>query len=227
MKRRTFLIFSFLGLSFLLTGLIFAQVVPQEVGFKDVAFSSLNKQGCATCHGESLADTHHNTKPAADGDCASCHAVSTQKGNVGVSLQRDCMICHKKSPHHETEAAVNRECSTCHDSSGVSDYSTEVPGYSVSKVTPKVSSCKNCHSAGTLNGTKISDPKDTHHGISLKGCNNCHDEGEKKNTGIRACERCHNVKSIHEVLGHVKKDACAGCHSDKKPAAPTAPAANE
>ena len=222
MKKRTFLIISFIGLFVFLSGMVFPQAVPQEVGFKDVAFSSLNKQGCVGCHGEPLADTHHNTKPAVEGDCAACHAVSTQKGSVGVALQRDCMVCHKKSPHHETEAAANNECGTCHDSSGVSGYSTVVPAYNISKVTPTVSSCKNCHGAGTVAGMQIADPKDTHHGISLKGCNNCHEEGEKKNSSIRTCERCHSVKAIHEVLGHVQKDACAGCHGIKKQAAPAA-----
>ena len=103
--RRVF-IFSFIGLSFLLVGILFAQSVPQAVGFKDVAFSSLNKAGCQDCHGESLVDSHHNSKAAVAGDCAVCHSVSTQSGNVGVSLQRDCMVCHKTSPHHADRKSV-------------------------------------------------------------------------------------------------------------------------
>jgi len=216
-KKGVFLTVSFIGLSFLLVGAVVAQTVPQQVGFKDVAFSSLDKKGCQECHGESLVDAHHNTSQAVSGDCAACHSVSTEPGKVGVALQRDCMVCHTTSPHHATEAAANNECGSCHDSPGISDFSTAAPSYGISKVTPTVSNCRNCHGEGTVDGVQVFNPEKTHHGISLKGCNVCHEEGvDKKDTTIRACERCHSVKAIHEVLGHVGKDACAGCHGGKK-----------
>lgn len=214
-QKKAFWVLGVTGLFFLFTGGIFANTAPQAIGLKDVVFQDLQKQVCQGCHGESLVDTHHNTNPAASGDCASCHTVSTQPGNVGVSLQRDCMVCHKESPHHGTEAAVNKECSSCHDSAGLSDYSTQGPSYKVSKVTPTVESCKSCHSEGEVDGVKIAGMKDTHHAISLKDCNACHEGDEQKTTNIRICERCHSVKAIHEVLPHIKAENCAVCHGGK------------
>lgn len=215
-QKRAFLVLSVIGLFFLFPGGIFAQTISQEIGLKDVAFSSLNKVACQGCHGESLVDTHHDTAPAVSGACADCHTVSTQPGNVGVALQRDCMVCHRESPHHGTEAAVNKECNSCHDSAGLSDYSTKVPAYNISKVTPTVESCKSCHSEGEVEGVKIVGMKETHHGIGLKDCNACHEGDEEKTTNIRICERCHSVKAIHEVLPHIKKENCAACHGGKK-----------
>jgi hypothetical protein len=217
--KRVISVFSLAGLFLLFMGSCFyvsAANVTQQVGFKDVAFSSLTKPMCQECHEGNLADTHHGTKPASSGDCASCHKVSTETGNVGVSLERNCMSCHTKSPHHATDAAANNECTTCHESAGVSNFSTAVPSYPPSKITPTVSSCKNCHGEGEVDGQKVVDMKTTHHGISLKGCNVCHDENDKKSQDIRICERCHNVKAIHEVLAHVETGSCVKCHEVNK-----------
>lgn len=218
-KKRAVLVFCSAGLFFLFIGSLFylpAASVEQKVGFKDMVFSSLNKVSCQPCHGEGLVDTHHQTGPAVSGDCSSCHTVSTQAGNVGVALERNCMGCHKESPHHVTEAAASNECTTCHESAGVSEYSTEVPPYQPSKVTPTVASCKNCHGEGEVEGEKVADMKATHHGIALKDCNACHDQEDKASQDIRICERCHSVKAIHEVLAHVGKENCAKCHEINK-----------
>jgi hypothetical protein len=218
-KKGAFLLFSLAGLFFLFIGsLIYvsAAAVEQKVGFKDMAFSSLNKASCQACHGEDLVDTHHKTQPALSGDCASCHTVSTEAGNVGVALERNCMGCHKTSPHHATEAAANNECASCHESPGVSEYSTVVPPYNPSSVTPTVASCKNCHGEGEVEGQKVVDMKTTHHGISLKGCNVCHDPEDKESQDVRICERCHSAQAIHEVLAHVEKENCAKCHEVNK-----------
>ncbi|UCH94276.1 MAG: hypothetical protein JSV88_28965 [Candidatus Aminicenantes bacterium] len=217
--KRAILVFCSVGLFFLFLGSLFyvsAATVEQKIGFKDMAFSSLNKVSCQVCHGEDVVDTHHKTQPALSGDCASCHTVSTEAGNVGVSLERNCMVCHKKSPHHATEAAANNECTTCHESPGVSEYSMEVPPYQPSNVTPTVASCKNCHGEGDVEGEKIVDMKTTHHGISLKGCNVCHDPDNKQSQDIRICERCHSARAIHEVLAHVEKENCVKCHEVNK-----------
>ncbi|MGD2090294.1 MAG: cytochrome c3 family protein [Candidatus Aminicenantes bacterium] len=214
-KKSTFLLFGLAGLFFLFMGSQFyvsAATVEQKIGFKDVAFSSLDKASCQACHEGSLVDTHHNTPPALAGDCASCHTVSTESGNIGVALERNCMSCHTTSPHHATEAAANNECTACHESPGVSEYSTAVPPYSPSSVTPTVASCKNCHGEGEVEGQKVVDMKTTHHGISLKGCNVCHDPENKESQDIRICERCHSAKAIHEVLAHVEKENCVKCH---------------
>jgi hypothetical protein len=216
-KEKAFLAFSVIGISLLLVGSIFAQYVPQKIGFKDVKFSSLDKGMCQECHGDSLVDDHHGTSNAVAGNCVACHNVQTQ-GTVGVSLERNCMVCHTESPHHIIETAKNKECTACHNSPGVSDYSTETPLYPVSKVTPTVANCRLCHGEGVVDGEQINDSRDTHHGISFRECRVCHEEvptgeeGEGGGTDIRICERCHSVKAIHEVVPHIEKDACAVCH---------------
>jgi hypothetical protein len=220
-KKKSIFVVSIIGLSVFFAWGLIAQDIPQEIGFKDIEFASLNRDSCVDCHGDALVDTHHKTTQATSGDCTSCHGVSRAPGKVGVTLERNCMNCHTKSPHHRTEAAQTNECGTCHDSPGVSDYSTEVPVYKVSDITPTVDDCRTCHKEGTVDGQKVVGMKQTHHGIALKGCNSCHDEQEKKNTSIRICERCHSVKAIHEVLPHVEKDACVKCHSGKGLTEPT------
>lgn len=225
-KRReiAFLAFSVISLSLLLVGSIFAQYVPQKIGFPDVKFTSLKKEVCQECHASSMADDHHSTSNAVSGNCVACHNVQTQPGNVGVSLERNCMACHEQSPHHTIESAKNKECTSCHDTPGVSDYSTEVPTYQPSKVTPKASNCKLCHGEGVVDGQKVVDARDTHHGISFGDCKACHDkidlstnqeQSDEMSVNIRVCERCHNVKVLHEVADHVEKGACAVCHGGK------------
>lgn len=234
-KQIAFFALIAVGLSLLFIGIIFAQDIPQNIGFKDVMFSDLNKESCAQCHGDNAVDTHHDTEPASSGNCVLCHSVSSQAGKPGVSLQRDCMACHDESPHHATEAAENKECTSCHDSLGLSEYSMEVPPYEPSKVTPKPSDCRVCHSDGTVDGKKAPRVKDTHH--EIKTCNICHDQlvlsseeaNDDKGVNIRSCQRCHNVKVLHEVGPHVEKENCAVCHGGKKAVAaqPEAEAAPE
>jgi len=226
-KEKTFLALSVISLSFLLVGSIFAQTVLQKIGFKDVKFASLSNELCQECHVGSLVDTHHNTSNAVSGNCVFCHSVQTQPGNIGVSLDRNCMTCHEESPHHATEAAINKECRACHDSPGVSDYSTEVPAYEPSKVTPTPGNCNLCHGEGVVDGQEVFEARDTHHDIGFKECKVCHDEiaratnevqGDSR-TNIRVCERCHNVKSLHEVEPHIEKQSCVVCHGGKTVAA--------
>lgn len=211
--RSALLFFGFIGLCLLFVGSMLAESAGQEIGLKDVAYSSLTRVECQGCHGENLVDTHHDTRMAVSGDCALCHTVSTQPGSIGVALERNCMICHEESPHHVTEAANNKECGSCHESAGVSDWNTEAPPYGISKVTPTTETCKKCHMASDESAElKIAGIKDTHHGISLKDCNACHEEENRETTSIRICERCHSVKAIHEVLAHVEKENCKVCH---------------
>jgi hypothetical protein len=213
-KKTVYAIFITICLFVLFLGGLSAETISQQIGFRDVAFSSLIKTDCQKCHGESLVNDHHNTSQAVSGNCVACHSVSKEPGKLGVSLQRDCMICHQTTPHHKSEAAVNKECNSCHESSGLSDYSMDVPAYKISKVTPTVSNCKKCHFEGEEEGIKIASIKETHHGISLSDCNACHEpgEGDKKTTNIRICERCHNVKAIHEVMPHLEQKNCIVCH---------------
>lgn len=224
-RKGTLIIFCTICLSFLFAGTIYAvkrmKVVPQKIGYKDVKFSSLKKKACGDCHESSMVNAHHATKRAVSGNCASCHKVSTKPGKIGVALKRDCRSCHKKSPHHKTKAALNKECTSCHDSPGLGDYNkVKPPSYKVSNITPTKNSCKNCHRKGTADGINVVDIKTAHHGIGLKPCSICHEDKNKSTSSVRVCERCHNVKAIHEVLPHVKKENCSGCHGAKTAAKP-------
>lgn len=190
--------------------------VSQTIGFKDIGFSSLNKQFCKGCHGDSLVDTHHSTAKFEAGACVFCHNVSQKNGDFGVVLQRDCLKCHLETPHHKTEAALNNECTNCHDTAGLSDYSTKGPDYDTSKVAPAVSNCGRCHGEGKDGDLDIVGPEETHHETGLENCKLCHEEENPKNSSIRLCERCHNVESIHKVPHHVVPENCVRCHiSDK------------
>ncbi|MCJ7681611.1 MAG: hypothetical protein MUP70_12855 [Candidatus Aminicenantes bacterium] len=213
-ERRIIIFAGVICFSILLSIGLNAQTISQQIGMRDVEFANLLKNDCQKCHGTSLVDQHHGTSRAKSGDCAFCHAVTTQAKNVGVSLQRDCMICHKTSPHHSTEAAINKECTTCHDSAGLSDYSVIAPSYKISGITPQSTSCKICHAENKT--AKIAGLAQSHHSLNLKDCNICHEGEEKKDTNIRVCERCHNVKALHQVLPHVQDQNCKVCHLQVK-----------
>jgi hypothetical protein len=193
-----------------------AKNVSQVIGFKDVGFSSLNKQFCKGCHGDSLVETHHETGKFEAGSCTFCHSVSQHNDNFGVVLLRDCMKCHKETPHHKTEAALDNECTSCHDTAGLSDYSTDVVDYGITKVTPAVSNCGRCHGDGKVDDLNIVGYEDTHHDIGLENCNTCHTDTDPKTVNIRICERCHNVKAIHSVAHHVVPENCVVCHISEK-----------
>lgn len=202
-----------------LTGMVFlvtlnlnsaAQSVTQDLGILDVEFSGLNKGICQDCHGESLVNDHHGTAQAKSGNCVACHGL-TEK--TGIKLTRNCMDCHKESPHHQTEAAINKECSSCHDSPGVSDFSTTGPDYGKSAVTPKVSSCIKCHNTGTQGDFAIISAQETHHSIAIEDCSMCHDESDQTKTDIRLCERCHSAASIHDIAAHTLPESCIICHA--------------
>ena len=195
--------------------IVYAKNVSQDLGFKDVTFSSVDKDFCKDCHGTSLADTHHDSAKAQAGECVFCHSVSKGNGSLGVVVKRDCTKCHLESPHHKTEAALDNDCTSCHDTPGLSDYSTDTVSYGVSKVTPAVSNCGRCHGEGEDDGMMIMGFKETHHGIKLAKCDTCHMGTDKMSTNIRICQRCHSVKSIHEVAPHVVAENCVLCHKNE------------
>jgi hypothetical protein len=195
--------------------IVYAKNVSQDLGFKDVTFSSVDKDFCKDCHGTSLADTHHDSAKAQAGECVFCHSVSKDNGSLGVVVKRDCTKCHLESPHHKTEAALDNDCTSCHDTPGLSDYSTDTVSYGVSKVTPAVSNCGRCHGEGKDGDINIVGYKQTHHQITLENCNVCHMDTDPKTVNIRTCERCHNVASIHRVADHVDPENCVVCHITK------------
>ena len=222
--------------------------VPQEVGFEDVPFSKYKESGCRDCHGASVVAEHHSSKIAVAGQCAVCHGpsatmekVALTKGAIfiprkDVTLMRDCLDCHKKSPHHLTEAANQNKCGECHDE-GVAVFNSSIPKYEASLVTPTVQSCRNCHSDSTKKFTKgkragqvINTSEFTHHGTGIKRCNICHSEN-KSDPDIRLCERCHSREILHAIPKHVEPKNCVGCHykvteqsTAKVPASTPAPA---
>lgn len=215
-KKKTVIMIAFsAAFCFLLASAIFAAVmmngVPQKIGNVDVKFETLDKKICVGCHGDSLVDKHHETPKAVAGDCSSCHSVSTKDGKTAVRLARNCMSCHKNSPHHTTADAVNKKCSSCHDGQGISQFSMNVPAYKPSKVTPTVNACKNCHIDATVDGKKIVSFKETHHSIGIKSCETCHTD-KKDSDDIRICERCHSAAALHDVAPHASKESCVGCH---------------
>ena len=215
-KRLVFL--SVLVTLFLLSGSIFAvtimKTVPQNIGFKDVGLQSLSVSMCLECHKGSSIEKHHKTPDAINGNCFACHKVTKPGGKYRVEIARTCPTCHNKSPHHKSKDAENKNCVSCHKTPGVSKYSTKVPKYKPSIITPTVKACRNCHGEGVVDNIQVLSVKKTHHSIKLKGCENCH-EKDRKSQNIRNCERCHSVTALHEVGPHVEQASCKGCHEVK------------
>jgi len=193
---------------------------PQKVGMKDDIFTNLKRPACEGCHGASVADRHHGTKNAISGNCGSCHSVNSKAEDMGVDLKKECFDCHKVNPHHKTKAAQDKKCKECHDTSGVSAYNTQVPTYKATKITPTTHTCEKCHRTGEIDGVKAYNSKDTHHGIQIQDCNLCHEEN-KSSINIRNCERCHDVKALHSVPDHIKKENCMHCHDQEEGASYT------
>jgi hypothetical protein len=154
-----------------------------------------------------------------------------------------------RRPHHETLDAQERHCSRCHGNL-VDDYDDGhyIPPYDVSEVTPdtkfkvvnessgkKWGGCEACHEQNLEND--IPSNNKSHHRLgSLSGfnppnnskCAACHDthSGQFGPDFIRYCERCHAVKSLHNIQwdfantsgslgnGHVGQNwDCMGCHA--------------
>ncbi|MDH5720290.1 MAG: hypothetical protein OEZ13_06660 [Spirochaetia bacterium] len=224
--KKIIILFALLG-AVLFSAQIFAKQimkgVPQEHGISDIGFQTRERPFCEECHGEALADTHHATVDAEQGNCVKCHPV--QENNAGVKLpylQRNCLKCHIESPHHKTQAALNNECNECHDT-GISDFKTSIPTYEASMVTPTAKTCSNCHITAEVNGQKVSGPKDTHHDTGLKTCEACHAE-KREDKNVRICEACHNPDALHSIEPHVVKENCVGCHDIEAAKGGTEPA---
>lgn len=125
--------------------------VPQELGIYDTTYENLDEAGCRRCHGNSLADRHHESETAINGDCIICHEVG---GPQGVVVIHDCKTagCHSSSDlangwHHSTDLADSRDCTACHDPSLIAEVSPllDFEMYPPTIVTPTPFSCENCH----------------------------------------------------------------------------------
>ncbi len=178
-------------------------------------------------------------------DCIQCHNGTAWLGgstglNIGV-------------PHHNSTQAQNRQCGNstgCHGSY-VDNYNDGhyIPPYNVSLVTPNTSfivhnltsgrywgGCLACHQANASASPVINSNSGTHHNAfalvstaTLEGkCLWCHGNtpGQPSSLlGIRQCETCHSVKTIHNIQfeyesngplgkGHINNNwDCNGCHA--------------
>jgi hypothetical protein len=171
-------------------------------------------------------------------DCVQCH--DTVFNNITI-----------RRPHHETLDAQERHCSKCHGNL-VDDYDDGhyIPPYNVSDVTPdtkfkvinqssgkKWGGCEACHEQNLTLDPPIAFNNKTHHRLgSLSGfnppnvtkCAACHDTHSSQYGPdfIRYCERCHAVKSLHNIQydyantsgilgnGHIGANwDCNGCHA--------------
>ncbi len=192
--------------------------------------------------------------------CENCHGPGFIPGSSIV--ERDCTLCHNtSSPHHETELAQTRNCTACHGEV-VDDFDDghRIPAYKPSLVTPWGSSkpsggepqnsygtsagnCNYCHDRDGQHPSTITTNISLHHGTGLgldsAKCSWCHDSTLPFGEGIRKCQDCHGLDSLHNIqadspnpsnigsivvggedsgYGHVGRDAgpndsdCWGCH---------------
>ena len=226
--------------------------VNQDLGVYDTLFGDLAENECRVCHNSGVPDRHHLLVPNENYNCTDCHPVETQlDGTQAINLTRDCMACHLKTPHHETQDALDKHCSNCHGNI-VDDFDDGhyIPDYPVSLVTPdtrykvinettdkKWGGCQACHEPDDTMTPQIYSTKDTHHTLgSVSGfdpanntkCMTCHSShhAEYGPLFIRYCERCHGVRSLHNIqydytntsgtlgYGHIGEDwDCKGCHA--------------
>jgi len=132
--------------------------VAQEDGRYDSGYWTLQEEDCRACHGNSLADRHHYTEWALQGQCLHCHANYPDV----VPVERDCTTsgCHSwpddigappdgNGWHHNTDHSAAGNCYICHDPSivgalqpGIS-FDEDPPG-DINNV-PTVFNCENCH----------------------------------------------------------------------------------
>jgi hypothetical protein len=128
--------------------------VAQEIAIYDTRYDELGEMDCRACHGDSLADRHHNTLIVLrDNLCTPCHEVIPDP--PGVTVTRDCTTagCHGYDDvyangwHHNTDLSASENCTACHDTNIVNEITpfSSFAQYPPSVVTPTPFSCENCH----------------------------------------------------------------------------------
>ena len=180
-------------------------------------------------------------------DCIQCHN--------GTAWSRNPSEVNISRPHHNTTEAQTRQCGNttgCHGGY-VDNYDDGhyIPPYPVSLVTPNATynvynatsgrywgGCWACHQANSSISPIILSNSNTHHnelikvtgGPSNSGalCTWCHGETPGQPDivlGIRFCEQCHSVGTIHNIqynyenngplgYGHINNNwDCWGCHA--------------
>ena len=203
---------------------------------------------------DSVPGRHHLLVASGKYVCTNCHPVIDGQGITMVRdcIQCHDTVFNNmtiRRPHHETLDAQERHCSKCHGNL-VDDYDDGhyIPPYDVSEVTPdtkfkvvnessgkKWGGCEACHEQNLA--SDIPSNNKSHHRLgSLSGfnppnnskCAACHDthSGQFGPDFIRYCERCHAVKSLHNIQwdfantsgslgnGHIGQNwDCMGCHA--------------
>ena len=224
----------------LLVSLAMAVIPPppanQEIGIYDTVFTGFTTEECKECHTPPLADRHHLLVEKGY-KCLDCHSLTGGE----FDAFRECSNCHLISPHHATDAAQEFRCSECHGDF-VDDYNDGhvIPTYDTSMITPdssykyinsatglKIGGCEACHEPDSSVDPAIESNPNTHHNLTYFSENNCAlcHGNEGATLDIRLCERCHGVKSLHNIqydydntigelgYGHIGNDwDCWGCH---------------
>ncbi|MGA1874647.1 MAG: hypothetical protein ACMUIA_03460 [bacterium] len=188
--------------------------VPQEIGIYDTMYWELNESDCRSCHGNSLADRHHNTATViVDGDCIACHEVTA----TGVSMVRDCTTsgCHSWQDldngwHHDTDMSDSSNCVACHGSNLIEEITPirDFSMYPPSIVTPTPFSCENCHWEQSAWST--GDPQNPGHPSTYD-----HSDAWGQFTGFHEYSKpiYGNADTHHmEFMGNVASE-CYQCHS--------------
>lgn len=232
----------------LLVSLAIAGVPPppanQNIGIYDTVFTGFTTTQCKECHTENIPDRHHLLVGHGEYNCMDCHTLIPGSSGEFEDF-RNCSDCHLSSPHHATDDAQDYNCSECHGSI-VDDFEDGhvIPTYDKSMITPnssykfindssglKIGGCEACHEPDLSADPVIESNPNTHHNLtyfSVDNCDLCHINGGQVALDIRLCERCHGIKSVHNIqydfinttgdnaslgYGHIGDNwDCWGCH---------------
>lgn len=205
-----------------------AKVLPppvnQFIGIYDTRYPNLTTGDCLDCHVSHplMVQRHHALIQERGLACLDCHTlIPDGSGGYALADFRTCLVCHTSTPHHSTAAAQQGDCTSCHGSLvDRPDDGHYVPAYPPSSMTPLpdgrtevdpatgatviVNGCAACHQADpnavdprTGTSRPIVATADLHHGTGLT-CTLCHNSTGEFTT-IRTCERCHSLKSLHNI----------------------------
>jgi hypothetical protein len=173
----------------------------------------LTEQNCAACHSEhgrliERRFSHALLRPAARGQCATCHASPTNE--LHRDLRMSCSQCHTTehwSPatfdHASLPSATLARCQSCHSAPTDSFHRQNT------------AACTQCHS------TQRWSPSTFDHrrffvldGAHEAACATCHTNNDFTRY---TCFGCHehtpeNIRAEHEEEGIRNRDDCVSCH---------------
>jgi len=161
------------------------------------------EKGCDSCHAPTPADGKSQLSAKGEKLCFTCHGSIEDLGkkkNVHAVFS-DCLFCHSAHVAKEKkllDKKMNNVCYDCHLENAFREH--PVPKHPV-YLTPLFQkggvNCLSCHNPHASDNKKMLNDKG-------KDCTNCHNLKEKK------------ILSAHSQIV-VKKDACAKCHTLRKP----------